>query len=234
MANYDHFALRKRTPLADYLAQKLFQLIQNNLPQKGSKILEIGTGDGVLAQKLIDQNYSYIGYEPSPALFEKLQKQNIQTHNLFVPPIIEENRSFDAILLIHVIEHMSDMNTALELLNECKRTLKDHGKIILITPDIMDFKDLFWDCDSTHCTPFSFRRLEQLSLDCDLNIHNAYYIYGSLKFFPGYLFNVFFKTILTVLSPFENLLPRHTNKLRKAKTLFARSLFFVFTKNDSK
>ena len=75
--------------------------------------------------------------------------------------------------MIHVLEHISDKNNAINLLEQCKNKLNKSGLLIISSPDITFFKEDFFGCDYTHSFPLSLYSLKQVFIDLDLQVKFA-------------------------------------------------------------
>jgi len=95
-----------------------------------SSILEIGSGDGYVIEKLATQypNCDFLGLEVEGSFYENKSKRVLQYdgHNLnFL------NRKFDIIFSLHVVEHIKDIDKHAK---EIKKILKPNGIWINIVP----------------------------------------------------------------------------------------------------
>lgn len=93
-------------------------------PGKGD-LLDCGYGQGEYKELVESKGYSWTGIDIHPHIFPGALKQNITK-------IEFEDKSFEGILNIDVIEHVEDDKTAV---NEMHRVLKDDGFLILHTPN---------------------------------------------------------------------------------------------------
>ncbi|HEB36042.1 hypothetical protein LCGC14_1197620 [marine sediment metagenome] len=114
------------------------------------KLLDIGCGNGQFLATMRDLGWEIQGIEPDKqaARFAR-DRFGIQV----IASTLEEakipNESFDAIILRHVIEHVSD---AIRFLEKCHRILKPTGKLVILTPNIESmahriFKESWRDLD---------------------------------------------------------------------------------------
>jgi len=104
---------------------------ERQLVTGGSRILDVGAGTGHLARSLrrrlpeIDMHC----VEESEALRDRLEHQGFTVSKNF--DSISSDRSFDAVLLIEVIEHVADPVDFLDRLRQC---LAPEAQILLTTP----------------------------------------------------------------------------------------------------
>ena len=92
-------------------------------------ILDYGCGTGFFLQKMKDNHFQISGVEPSPVArthAEKITGIKIDSD------LSQIKKSFDAITLWHVLEHVSELNDTLDSL---KKKLKEKGTIIIAVPN---------------------------------------------------------------------------------------------------
>lgn len=219
MAKYDHFHKKTEFKFSKWLANRWLKQIAGTIKGEGYT-LEIGPGKGVLSSFLNPEKY--LAIEPNFNLAQSLHKtRKVIQAGLPQTPFLEN--SFDSIVLVHVFEHLGPYNFASQSLKEFNRILKNKGEVIIISPDIVDFKELFWDCDSTHNLPTSLRNTRQILEDNDFKVTFQKYHYGNISSKWGFFLNQANKVALFILAPIESLFPNQSQKIRKLKTLFARS-----------
>ena len=106
------------------------------------RLLEIGFGEGPLTRRMLPHVEEYWGIEPVPNHFHNTIDELgldpkrclcIQAENLLKNPDLAERRdTFDAIVMISVLEHLSQPR---EVLAACYALLRPGGKLIISTPD---------------------------------------------------------------------------------------------------
>lgn len=102
------------------------------LPE-GGDILDVGCGVGNMLQQFRDsQQFKGSGIEISLDAAKTARRKglNVYEGNLIEAKLKEE--SFDAVILLYVLEHVSN---PLELLNEINRILKNRGFLFLAVPN---------------------------------------------------------------------------------------------------
>lgn len=169
MGFYDHYAGRSRISLGVktklYQAQKIFFLAFEAANKKPESVLEIGPGDGYLANLSAKNECSYLGLEGSKSVATSLSAAGHNIVESFVPPLPSSIGRFDVCYMLHVIEHMKDMDVATKLISEIKEHLHSNGVLVIACPDYVRWKQYFYDCDYTHSLPFTKRRLRQLLIN---------------------------------------------------------------------
>jgi SAM-dependent methyltransferase len=232
MSNYDYYAQRNISRVgrwqADLLATRLHRDIAETIPPHGS-VVEIGPGLGFLARKLtIDFDYS--AYEPNSAMATNLVASGIAVRQALVPPLQEESQSRNAVVAVHVLEHMHDHAAALFFLKEVFRVLVPGGAVFLIFPDYNDWGKLFYDGDYTHSYPTTEQRVCQMLTDTGFQLKRAARIYGALPIFPGLLCNACMHCVNMVVNPLLYNGIISGGPLRKARFLFLRANYLIATK----
>jgi len=130
-------------------------------PDKKSKICDIGIGAGHCTIPLLKLGYKNVyGVDIDDYNARTFERMGIQ----FFKADVERDELpfqagfFDVIICFHLIEHLFDPSN---FLNECKRILKDGGKLILATPDWRKQYKTFWR-DPTHRHPYDKVSLTRL------------------------------------------------------------------------
>ena len=137
-----------------YLGKRFF-------PQKSSRILDIGAGQGHCIFPLKNSGYENIIAVDVDDRNKKLFEDNGVT---FIQldaesdsfPLPED--SFDVILLFHVIEHLKESSC---LLSEVRRMLRNGGIFVLVTPDWRKQYKTFYR-DHTHIRPYDKESIMRL------------------------------------------------------------------------
>jgi SAM-dependent methyltransferase len=118
---------------------RALRVLNGLFPQRG-KLLEIGSYCGILLNRIRADGWDVLGLEPDPAAADYSRTQyglNI-TGDLLPNPALPD-RAFDAVVMLHVIEHMPDPS---ESMRELHRVLKPGGVLVVETPrfDSLMFK----------------------------------------------------------------------------------------------
>lgn len=97
-------------------------------------MLDIGSGIGLMVREAIDMGLDAEGVEPSYDLVERAEAVNkVKLHRGIFPHPDLQGRDFDIILLVDVIEHVSDPT---QLLRDCRNALAADGLLVVVTPDL--------------------------------------------------------------------------------------------------
>ncbi len=187
MGAYDEYLDRSlwgpSEPLHRKVAARLLEVMATtgNLDISSTDLLEIGAGTGRVGVQARAMGFrSYIGVEPTSALADHCET----THGLNIcreslPELVSfEPETFDAVFSMHVLEHAPNYLAAREWCEEMKRVVKVGGIICVAAPDILDYREFFWNGDWSHGFPTTADRVAQLFRDVGLNVEFA----GSLHF----------------------------------------------------
>lgn len=104
--------------------------------RKNGKILDIGCGDGHSVSFFKSLGWEAYGIDFDPHCESMGQHLNVPIRCAEIGQHVYGKSFFDAITMIHLIEHIRD---PLSLLVECKKALACNGKIYLLTPNIEGF-----------------------------------------------------------------------------------------------
>ena len=182
MKFYSHFADRQRNPIGVKIKKRQARIISQivlNTFSENCNILELGPGDGYIANIATESGYQYLGIEASKEVAEKLIRKGYPIKRALIPPLPEGIGKFEYCFMLHIVEHMKDMSTASKLIEDVNDHLMENGKLILTSPDYSKWKTDFYDCDYTHHLPFTIKRLRQL-----LNNLNFQIVYETIYVGP--------------------------------------------------
>lgn len=237
MSFYKHYAGRARNPLGVRIKKHQAKIMLTRAASYAENtiksVLEIGPGDGYIAQHYAQAGTIYQALERSEEVVERLKSQGINIIQSACPPIPKEVSNFDACYMLHVIEHMKDSDMATSVINEVKEHLNDDGLLIIACPDFMKWKAYFYDCDYTHSFPITKRRLRQLLVDEGFEILNEDIYVGPIFGYKGlpiyWMVNLIFPGFLNdVLEKcFQH------DFLNKAFLTFLPNLFVIAQKKDT-
>ena len=87
-------------------------------------------------------------------------------HELALPVVPNHlHGNYDLIVCIHVIEHAENGYAAAQWLSSIRQLLKTGGKLVIISPQISEYKGFFWEIDWSHCFPTSNENISQILID---------------------------------------------------------------------
>lgn len=127
--------------------QKRLKFILKNISSRlpaGSKILDIGCGNGVISMHLGTNGFHVLGIDVSDKTIQTAINQNTQTNVTFqqksAEELSKEGQSFDAIICSEVLEHLERPG---ELLEKIHAILNKDGILIATVPNGKGPRELF-------------------------------------------------------------------------------------------
>lgn len=101
-------------------------------PAAGSRLLEIGCGNGYLLVRMEHLGWEVEGVDFDPAAVAVAREKGLSVRCGDVHAQGYPDDYFDAVYLGNLIEHIYDPDA---LLKECRRVLKPHGQLVVLTPN---------------------------------------------------------------------------------------------------
>ena len=211
-AFFDHFSQRDKPTnagmrLVRALARKIFAYAGI---APGQSVLEIGPGRGDFADICLERGVEYSAIEANQQMAESLEKRGANVVRAMVPPLPALDKTFDAVIMMNVMEHMNSMENALQITRQIRDVLKPEGKFVICSPDYLNWRRNFFNCDFSHNYVTTRRRLKQLLINGGFSHTRNCHLCGTLTGFP-----CFFISALVSRLPFGIL-----------NAMFAESKFF--------
>lgn len=128
-------------------------LIERIFPHKKKAVLDVGSGGGGLLVALKNIGYTNLSaVDPSVQCVNAIKEKGINAFesNLFD---LRMDEKFDLILLSHVMEHVVNLNNAIDRL---KKVLNPSGMIYIEVPNALKYTDYY-------LTPFHFFDVEHIN-----------------------------------------------------------------------
>jgi 2-polyprenyl-3-methyl-5-hydroxy-6-metoxy-1,4-benzoquinol methylase len=116
----------------------------------GAKLLEIGCGSGHQLEFLRQLGWQVEGLDLDPTAVEIASSRGLAIHLGSLKEQKFPDRSFDAVVSSHVIEHVHDPTG---LLAECRRILRPDGKLVIITPNTASWGHAWFRSNWLHLDP---------------------------------------------------------------------------------
>ena len=184
-AFFDHFSQGDRpTSMGMWLTKALSRRIfKYAAPASGCSILEIGPGRGVFADICLEKEIEYSAVEPNQQMAVGLENRGVAVICAMVPPLPELDKEFDAVVMINVMEHMNSMQDALQIAGQIRQSLKPKGKLVICSPDYLNWRLNFFNCDFSHNFVTTRRRLKQLLVNAGFGNIRSCYLSGPLSGF---------------------------------------------------
>ncbi len=230
---YDHYQQDKPTGAGNLISKafagKIFKYAEI---KTGQSVLETGPGRGVFADVCLKAGIEYFAVEPNRQMAESLEKRGASVIYAMVPPLPEMDRQFDFAVMINVMEHMNSMKDALQITQQIREVLKPKGKFVICSPDYLNYRHNFFNCDFSHSYVTTRRRLKQLLVSGGFGNIKSCYLSGPISGVTGML-------ISTIISrmPFGFLNGAFPNskiyhKLYKMQLTLSRKVLILGEKQD--
>jgi len=136
-ANNDRFYIQKQqVQLPDNL--RALRVLNAYCPNRG-KLLEIGCFLGLFLEQIRNDGWDATGLEPDRSVGKLARGRGLTVIEGLLQTAPLPDHAFDAVIMLHVIEHMPDPNEDLRIIH---RILKPGGMVAIETPrfDSLSFK----------------------------------------------------------------------------------------------
>ena len=144
---------------------------------KGKKILDLNPGFDGFYDMLKQSGFKYTCLEQNPRIRSILESRNISVKDWKIPKIPLDDNSVDYVLSTPFIEHLPTYIDALNFLLEVKRVLKTDGKILIIVPNYLNLKAIFYE-DYKHGWIATKKRMIDMLSDCHYEVLGSRYTIG--------------------------------------------------------
>ncbi len=228
-AFFDHFSRQDKPTgvgmrLAKALAQRIFNYIQAG---PGSTVLEIGPGRGDFADICLKEGMDYSAIEANRQMAESLKERGASVVSAMVPPLPALEREFDVVVMINVMEHMNSMADALQITQQIRNVLKPGGKFVICSPDYLNWRRNFFNCDFSHNYVTTRRRLKQLLINGGFGHLRSCHLCGPMTGFMSLLLTAIVSRLpfglLNAIFPDSKIL----YKLYKVQLTFMRKVLIL-------
>jgi len=96
-------------------------------------VLDVGCGDGRLIARLRELGWQVEGVETDPAAVQAAAANGIHARLGYLESQSFSDKTFDAVVMSHVVEHLHD---PARVLRECLRVLRPGGWLVMLTPNV--------------------------------------------------------------------------------------------------
>lgn len=230
---YAHYCQNNSTKFGKWLktclASQVFKFAQ--IEEKAS-VLEIGPGRGEFSDICLRRGIDYWAIEPNQKMADSLEQKGIKVLRNIVPPMPETGRSFDIVVMSHVMEHMDTMTTALQLTGAIYELLNQGGRFVICAPDYINWRNHFFHSDFSHNYITTLKRLHGLLISAGFKDIKWDYQSGPIKGRMSFVISAIASRLpfgcLEMIFPKNKLL----HKLYKLQTTFLRGVLILGEKNS--
>jgi SAM-dependent methyltransferase len=145
--------------------------------EKGQKFLDLNAGLHGLYNDIDLSRIEYLALEQNPNIRSFLEERHITVKDWNVPKIPLEDNTVDYVLSAPFIEHLPTYIDALNLLVEIKRVLKRNGRVLLVVPNYLSLKTIFFE-DYKHGWVTTKKRMIDMLQECNFEIRSCRYTIG--------------------------------------------------------
>lgn len=188
-------------------------------------VIEVGPGRGPFTRACQERGLAYTAVDANAGLLHQLESADGVCS--FVPPLPLRDGVADVAVANHVLEHAPGIAGAEAMLREMRRVVRPGGCVALTTPDLLWYRNYFWDCDYSHNFPTSARRLAQLFADQRLEVAYLGYVHNHLTGLPGYLAGKAAWAVPYRLPGATPDSPLYSDQIYKARLTFARCVLII-------
>jgi SAM-dependent methyltransferase len=119
--------------------------------------------------------------EPNEAMAVALEQKGAKVIRTTVPPLPALDRKFDAVVMLSVMEHMNTFPDAMEVTRQVRDVLQPGGLFVVYSPDYLNWRLSFFNCDSSHNYVTSRRRLTQLLVNNGFQDYKSCHLSGPVS-----------------------------------------------------
>lgn len=124
---------RRHLPGLHHVALHRFAWLADLPPGGPRRVLEVGCGSGKVALALRDaQGWEAVGIEPDAAAAQAARDRGLETHTGSLDDF-PGGENFDAVLFVHVLEHLED---PLSALRNARARLVEGGFVVVALPNV--------------------------------------------------------------------------------------------------
>ncbi|HUI90545.1 MAG TPA: class I SAM-dependent methyltransferase [Anaerolineales bacterium] len=176
MSKYEHQdRLGRPTEFESRQFQELAQVIRSHIENQDARILEIGCANGGLLNAIREMGYqNVLGIDPSPACARNAELlYHIPVSTCALSNLRTDIGQFDFIILVAVLEHIRDLDSALTKLSSM---LSPTSKLYVEVPDASNFA-------SSPDAPFQEFSMEHINFFTSQSLTNLMGVHGFSRLF---------------------------------------------------
>jgi SAM-dependent methyltransferase len=127
------------------------------------RVLEIGSGKGIVARACRDYGIEYFGIDGSDVAVEHARSEGLRIMQGYVPPLPDLNGyKPDIVITIDTLSNLASCGHAQEFVTAAASCLEPGGLFLAIAADLRYARWFFWDPDLTRQFPTSRHRIGRL------------------------------------------------------------------------
>jgi len=178
MSPHDFYTQSKPTGLGarlgEYGQRRLVRVLRKKYGVQ--RMLEIGSGKGIVARACRDQGIDYLGIDGSSLAVAHGRSQGLRVVQGYVPPLPSlEGFRPDIVVTIQTLSNLPSYEAAQEFVAAAGAPLAPGGLFLAIMPDMRFEKWFFWDPDLTRQFLTTRHRVGRLMHDAGFDIIESRY-----------------------------------------------------------
>jgi len=194
-------------PYTDYPSRLSSYLFRRFKIKNGARVLDLGCGRGDFSRAFKELGLEVCGLDREESASSNLEGIDVKYCDIEKGAFPYAEGFFDLVFTKSVIEHLFEPDL---FIRSCMRVLKPGGRIIILTPDWVSQRTVFFD-DHTHRHPYSLASVESI-----LNVYGFKDVGSELFYQLPVLWRQPFLRFLS--SPLRILLPTRTARKITQKT----------------
>ena len=164
------------TPFYSNKFKEYVEALTDNLnqgPARGKRIIEVGSSNGYLLEKMKDKGWKVLGFEPSSPLATVAEEKGVHTEQMYFGS--EESIHYiknwgtpDVIIIRHVMEHLDNLNDIVQMINN----ILEDGIFVMEVPWLLKIVEgkQFYGFFNEHVSYFSVTAIQKLLNNHGLSI----------------------------------------------------------------
>ena len=142
--------------------------LDNFIDLAGKDVIEIGAGGGWYLMQLKERGCTVVGYDYDRLYLELGRSKGLDLREGGIPEAIKAERSYDIIILSHVVEHLS---YPVRELKEVRQLLREDSLVYVEVPGLLNIhtdndQDVMKHLQSAHTYYFTLKTLGNLMAHC--------------------------------------------------------------------
>ena len=211
------------------ISRKVFEFARIS---SGGRVLEVGPGYGFFGDVCMEHGLEYVAIEPNERMAAAIEQRGGKVIRATVPPFPKIDGKFDAVVMLSVMEHMNTFQDAVLVTRQVHDMLKPGGIFLIYTPDYLNWRLTFFNCDGSHNYVTTRRRLSQLLVNNGFGDIRSCHLTGPISGFFCFLATAFVSrlpfAVLNSAFPSSKLI----YKLYKIQISFLRKVVVVGRKPE--
>lgn len=176
---YSDYMRRQPHPASAKLIRRwhgnLLSVAIKDLENTPRRVFEVGPGHGYFADHCRERGIDYEFCDTSPAVVASMNELGHRGHLGLLHEVVDDLGEFDLVWMSHVLEHSPTWLDARQMIATSHQILSPNGVVVIVSPDVLNWRREFWNVDWSHGYPTSIRNVSQLCSDVGFQSIRAKY-----------------------------------------------------------